>query len=106
MRRVHVGGSTFVTSDDIAASLVKYATVLARHGKTDTVRVPIATEDGQQSTIMCTLGSAPVTIEDVATPRSSDNPHAVSEFDARRRTAVNQSATSEDDSQSMDPYDL
>lgn len=105
MRRVHLGGATFVTSDDIAASLLKYSTVLARHGKTDTVTVPIATDDGQRSTITCTLGTGPITLEDVATPKVSDNPNAASELDARRREQVNQTESPPDPA-SMDPWDL
>jgi hypothetical protein len=86
MRRVFVGDQSFVTGDDIAASIVKYSEVLKRHGQTAQVKVPAVTRHGGREMIALVLGLYPAGIQPVgeedAEPTNRDHPRSSATIDA------------------------
>ena len=55
MKRIHYAGTSFVTGDDIAISLVRYAGALARSGSAAEVDVPVLAE-GAAGRVQCLIG--------------------------------------------------
>lgn len=56
MRDLLIGGSRFLTTDEVADAVLHYAQVLAQYGRADVVRFP-ALVDGVEATSWLALGS-------------------------------------------------
>lgn len=59
MQQITYAGARFVTGTEIAKALVSYAAALARHGRADTVEIPVRHEDdGQLGIVSFLVGPA------------------------------------------------
>ena len=90
MQRIHYADGTFVTGDELAEAVVRYARALARVGTSDTVEVPILLEEGGFGRSRLLIGPAS---QLVLTPTDADlpelvDPELVAGIDARRLALV------------------
>lgn len=88
MQRLHYADGSFVTGDDIATAVVRYARALARFGTADTVEVPILLDEGGFGRSQLLIGPAS---QLVLTPTDPDlpelvDPRLVAEIEGRRTT--------------------
>lgn len=87
MQRLHYADGSFVTGDDIAEAVVRYARALAQAGTADTVEVPILLEEGGFGRSRLLIGPAS---QLVLTPADADlpdvvDPTVVAQIEARRQ---------------------
>jgi hypothetical protein len=84
MKRILYANGSVLTGDDIATSVVRYATALARAKTADTVRIPIMRDD-RQSTVEMLIGpSSQLIIEDAGEGRIADSEVFLDELETKR----------------------
>jgi len=88
MFRVTYAGASFLTADDIAESLLRYARALALRDRADTVHVPGVLEDGSSTVVELLIGPASQIIsvqvaDDVPQPVDAET---VSDLERRTRS--------------------
>ncbi|GAB2976954.1 hypothetical protein [Frigoribacterium salinisoli] len=86
MQRLHYADGSFVTGDELATAVVRYARALARAGTADTVEVPILLDEGGFGRSQLLIGPAS---QLVLTPGDPDlpplvDPVLVADIEARR----------------------
>lgn len=86
MQRLHYADGSFLTGDELAAAVVRYARELARAGTADTVEVPILLDEGGFGRSRLLVGPAS---QLVLTPGDPDlpplvDPALVAGIEARR----------------------
>lgn len=73
MKRVSYASSTFVTTDEIAAELVRFAVELANRDEADSVEVPGLTPRGEHSRFTLVIGPASqIVVDDITDDFSLD----------------------------------
>ncbi len=74
MKRISFGFETLITSDKVAAALVKYAAQVVRHGTSEAVDLPVLESNGEVTIHTILLGPATqLAVADVDGARA-DNP--------------------------------
>ena len=73
MKQLVVGGTTFLTGDDAADTVIDYTAVLAKGASADTVELRARTVDGRDVMVYFTLNSA-VAVLAMTTPEKGPEP--------------------------------
>jgi hypothetical protein len=106
MRRVIIGNQSFVTSDDIAMSLLNYSNVLRQKAESATVDIPAVDAAGNEVMVKCHLGVTPVTLED-AEGEGALSAQATAESKNRRKDHPREPASRRlKEESAVDPYDF
>jgi hypothetical protein len=87
MRRIVYAGTTFLTGDDLAASLLDYARALARKGSSDTVALPARMASGSVETVQILIGPASQLVSEPADLEGPEIEDAAAVAELHRRSA-------------------
>lgn len=98
MERIHYADDSLLTGTDIAQSLLRYASALARKGSSATVDIPIRREDGSVGHASFLLGPASQMVsEDEVSPFDEIvDQHLVDLFDTESAKLANPQARAAD----------
>lgn len=88
MRRIVYAGTSFLTGDELAASLLDYARALARQGSSDTVSLPAKTASGAVGTVEILIGPASQLVSEPAELEGPEIEDAIALADLHKRNAA------------------
>lgn len=88
MRRIVYAGTSFLTGNDLAESLLDYARALAAQGSSDTVFLPARTASGQVELVEIVIGPASQLVSEPADLEGPEIVDANAVAELRRRSAA------------------